>query len=97
MLKKYEKEILKAYLNLPARKLLNHQFELEEDYLAGKVSRFLYGERFTENFIPFTNEEQEAIDKALKGKENDKDGRDLVTAVLITKAVCNILNKYNKQ
>ena len=42
MLKKYEKEILKAYLNLPARKLLNHQFELEEDYLAGKVSRFLY-------------------------------------------------------
>lgn len=41
MIKKYEKQILKAYLNMPYRKLLRYQFEMEEDYLAGYVSRFL--------------------------------------------------------
>lgn len=53
MLKKYEKQILEAYLNIPPRKLLNHKFELEEDYLAGYVTRFLHGERFKEEFVPF--------------------------------------------
>lgn len=55
MVKKYEKQILEAYLNLPSRKLLKHKFEMEEDYLAGHVSRFLHGERFEEEFVPFSN------------------------------------------
>lgn len=42
-MKKHEKQILEAYMNLPVRKLLKHRFELEEDYLAGYVSRFLKG------------------------------------------------------
>ena len=96
MIEKYEKEILKAYLNLPSRKLLNHQFELEEDYIAGYVSRFLQGERFEKEFIPFTNDEWEIIQPIIVENKETKDGKDLITAVLLTKAVCNIMNKYKK-
>ena len=60
MIKKYEKQILEAYLNLPSTKLLKHQFEIEEDYLAGYVSRFLHGERFDEDFVPFSDYELKA-------------------------------------
>ena len=39
-LKDYEKDLLKSYLKLPVRKLLNHEFEIEEAQLAGYVQRF---------------------------------------------------------
>ena len=51
MIKKYEKQILETYLGLPPRKLLRHQFEMEEDYIAGHVLKFLNGERFKEVMI----------------------------------------------
>lgn len=35
----YEIKALKAYLDLPTRKLLNHEFEQKEDFLAGHVFR----------------------------------------------------------
>lgn len=96
MIKKYEKQILEAYLNLPSRKLLKHQFEMEEDYLAGLVSRFLHGERFKEEFVPFTDYELEIINHLIESNKNNDDGKELLTAVLLTKAVCNIMNKYKK-
>lgn len=96
MIKKYEKQILEAYLNLPVRKLLRHQFELEEDYLAGYVSRFLHGERFKEEFVPFLEYELEVINPLIELNKDNNDGKELITAVLLTKAVCNIMNKYKK-
>lgn len=96
MIKKYEKQILEAYLNLPSRKLLKHQFEMEEDYLAGHVSRFLHRERFKEEFVPFTDYELEIINPLIESNKNNDDGKELLTAVLLTKAVCNIMNKYKK-
>lgn len=96
-MKKYEKQVLEAYLNLPARKLLKHQFELEEDYLAGYVTRFLSGQRFENEFIPYSDYELEVINPLIeKNLEND-DGRDLLTSKLLTELVCNILNKYKKR
>ena len=53
MLKKYEKQILETYLNIPPCKLLNHNFELEEDYLAGYVTRFIHENRFKEELFLF--------------------------------------------
>lgn len=91
---KSEELSLKAYLALPMRKLLNHKFEIEEDYLAGYVSRFLKGERFVQEFEPFSQEELDFIDPMLKNL--NEDGKDLLTAVLLTKVVCNIMNKYKK-
>ncbi|MDE5548536.1 MAG: hypothetical protein K2J30_06035, partial [Clostridia bacterium] len=88
MIKKSEKLILKAYLDLPVRKLLKHQFELEEDYLAGYVSRFLHGERFHETFIPFSDNELEVIDPLIEANSENKDGKDLLTAKLLTQLVC---------
>lgn len=96
MIKKYEKQILEAYLNLPSRKLLMHQFELEEDYLAGCVSRFLHGERFREEFVPFSEYELSVIDPLIELNKDTIDGKELITAVLLTKTVCNIMNKYKK-
>ena len=96
MLKKYEKQILEAYLNIPPRKLLNHKFELEEDYLAGYVTRFLHGERFKEDFVPFLDYELEVINPLIESNKDNDDGKELITAVLLTKAVCNIMNKYTK-
>lgn len=93
----YEVKALKAYLELPVRKLLNHQFEAEEDYIAGHVSRFLKGERFNIEFTAFSKDEIGIIDSIIsKNIEND-DGKDLLTAVLLTKAVCNIMNKYRSK
>lgn len=96
MIKKYEKQILEAYLGLPSRKLLRHQFEMEEDYIAGHVSRFLNGERFKEEFIPFSDYELEVINPLVDSNKDNVDGKELITAVLLTKAVCNIMNKYKK-
>ena len=96
MIKKYEKQILKAYLALPPRKLLKHQFEMEEDYLAGYVSRFLVGERFKETIVAFSDYELEVINPLIEANKDNLDGQELITAVLLTKAVCNIMNKYKK-
>jgi|GEM_PF-2401567 len=85
---------LKAYYSLPARKLLNHEFELEEDYLAGHVSRFLKGERFSQEFVAFSKEELDINNHLISENLDNEDGKDLLTALLLTKAVCNIMNKY---
>lgn len=69
---------------------------MEEDYLAGHVSRFLHGERFKEEFVPFTDYELEIINPLIESNKNNDDGKELLTAVLLTKAVCNIMNKYKK-
>ena len=96
MIKKYEKKILEAYLELPSRKLLNHRFELEEDYLAGYVTRFLHGERFNKEFMPFSEYELEIIQPLIESNLNNSDGQDLQIAFLLTNAVCVIMNKYKK-
>ena len=97
MLLKSERLILQGYLNLPARCLLNHAFELDEDFLAGIISRFLKGERFKESFIAFTDAESSIIEGLIEKNLENKDGKDLLTAFLVTKAVCNILNKYQEK
>lgn len=93
---KCEEYALKAYLELPVRKLLNHQFELEEDYLAGYVSRFLQGERFDITFKAYSEEELNIINPLISKNIDCKDGKDLLTSFLLTKTACNILNKYKK-
>ena len=75
---------------------MNHKFELEEDYLAGYVTRFLHGERFEEDFVPFSDYELEVINPLIESNKDNDDGKELITAVLLTKAVCNIMNKYKK-
>ena len=91
---KYEMKILTSYLDLPSRKLLNHQFEYEEDYIAGFVSRFIKGERFDKEFIAFTKEEISIIESLIFHNIDNNDGKDLLSAFLLTKIVCNIMNKY---
>lgn len=93
-LSKYELLSLKAYLELPDRKLLNHQFELEESYIAGHVQRFLKGERFNIEFTTFSETELNVITPLLQNQIHTNDGKDLLTAFLMTKVVCNIMNKY---
>lgn len=92
----YEINTLKAYLELPARKLLNHQFEGEEDYIAAHVMNFLKGERFEKDFIAFSKDELDIINPIITKNINSDDGKDLLTAFLLTKTVCNIMNKYKK-
>ena len=93
----FELKALKAYLELPVRKLLDHQFEMEEDYIAGFVSRFIKGERFDKEFTAFSKEELEVINPIISKNINTDDGKDLLTAFLLTKVVCNIMNKYKKK
>lgn len=95
-MKKYEKQVLEAYLNLPTRKLLKHQFELEEDYLAGYVSRFLSGEKFESEFVPYSDYELEIIIPLIENNLENDDGKDLLISKLLTELVCNIMNKYRK-
>lgn len=95
-MEKYEKQVLKAYLNLPTRKLLKHQFELEEDYLAGYVSRFLSGERFENEFVPYSDYELEIIIPLIENNLENDDGKELLISKLLTELVCNIMNKYRK-
>lgn len=96
MIKKYEKQILEAYINMPSPKLLKHKFELEEDYLAGYVLRFLHGERFKEDFQPFLDYELEVITPLIETNKDNIDGKELIITVLLTKAVCAIMNKYKR-
>ncbi len=93
-IEKFELMLLKAYLELPARKLLNHKFELEEDYIAEHVAGFIDGERFEENIDIFLEDDKKAINNIISQNINNADGKDLLTAVLLTKIVCNIMNKY---
>ncbi len=97
MIEKYERQILEAYLKLPSRKLLDHRFELEEDYLAGCVDSFLHGKRYYEEFVPFSESELSAISPLIEDNIGTEDGKDLYTAYLLTLAVCNILNKYRRK
>lgn len=92
----YELNILKSYLELPTRKLLNHQFEMEEDFFAGYVSRFIKGERFDKEFTAFSKQELEIINPIISQNIDSNDGKDLLTAFLLTKLACNIMNKYKK-
>ena len=93
-IEKFELMLLKAYLELPARKLLNHKFELEEDYIAEHVAGFIDGERFEEDIDIFLEDDKKAINNIISQNINNADGKDLLTAVLLTKIVCNIMNKY---
>lgn len=93
---KSELLILKAYLELPTRKLLNHKFELEEDFIAEHVMGFIGGERYGKDIIAFSKEELEVINPLISKNIQTDDGKDLLTAFLLTKAVCNIMNKYKK-
>lgn len=93
---KFERLLLEAYLELPTRKLLNHQFELEEDYIAEHVAGFMNGERYDKDIIAFSKDELNVINPILSQNINTEDGKDLLTAFLLTKVVCNIMNKYKK-
>lgn len=93
-LQEYEISLLKNYLKLPVRKLLNHKFEIEEDYIAGHVQRFLKGERFNFDFIAFSEKELDYIKPVLSNNISSNEGKDLYTAICLTKIVCNIMNKY---
>ncbi len=95
-IEKFELMLLKAYLELPVRKLLNHQFELEEDYIAEHVAAFIAGERFKEDVNIFSDDDLKAINNIVSLNINNEDGKDLLTAILLTKIVCNIMNKYKK-
>lgn len=96
MITETERHILKAYLSLSNRNLLNHRYESEEDYLAGYVDRFLRGERFSENIEPFTENDYKEMYLVALQNLCSTDGKDLLTALYITKAVCNILSKYRR-
>lgn len=93
-LSKYELLSLKAYLELPDRKLLNHQFELEENYIAVHVQRFLKGERFNIEFTAFSEAELNVINPLLQNHVQTDDGKDLLTSFYMTIVACNIMNKY---
>lgn len=93
---KFELLALKAYLELPARKLLDHQFELEEDFIAEHVMGFIDGIRYDKDIVAFSKEENEVINSLITKNFDNADGKDLLTAFLLSKAVCNIMNKYKK-
>lgn len=93
---KSEELALKAYLALPTRKLLNHKFEAEEDYIAAHVIGFLKGERYKEDIIAFSKEELDVINPVISKNICMDEGKDLLNAFLLTKIVCNIMNKYKK-
>lgn len=91
-----EELALKAYLALPTRKLLNHKFEAEEDYIAAHVINFLKGDRYGKDIIAFSKEELDVINPIISKNINTNEGKDLLNAFLLTKVVCNIMNKYRK-
>lgn len=96
MLTRDEKLILKTYLNCSTPKLLLHKFELENDYLAGYVTRFLHGKRFKIEFTPFEEYELEVINPLIEENKDNDGGKELTTFVALVTTVCNILNKYKK-
>ena len=83
--------------HLSVRKLLDHQFELEEDFLTGFVSKFLKGEIFKEEVTPFNKYEIEVILPLIENNLNNDDGKDLLTTILLTEFVYNIMNKHKKK
>lgn len=90
----YEMDILKSYMKLPSPKLLRHRFELDTDYLAGHVSRFLKGERFSYEMNIFTPEEVCYIRKIINENNMSDDGVNLDITISIIETVCKIINKY---
>lgn len=48
------------------------------------------------NLFLFLDYELEAINPLIEANKDNVDGKDLMTAVLLTKTVCNIMNKYKK-
>ncbi len=48
-------------------------------------------------FEAYSREGFEEIDSIITANIDNQDGKDLLTAVLITKSVCNIMNKYKRQ
>ncbi len=95
-MEKYEQKILKEFISMPYPEILNHQFEITNDYLSGYVSRFLLGERFDFEFNSFTKEEANYINSLITKNINNTNGKDLLTFFLMVKLVCNILNKYKQ-
>lgn len=93
---KSEELALKAYLELPTRKLLNHKFEAEEDYIAAHVIGFLNGVRYEKDIIAFSKEELDIVNPIISKNIGTDEGKDLLNAFLLTKIVCNIMNKYRK-
>lgn len=94
---KSELLVLKAYLELPVRKLLDHKFELEEDYIYEHVAGFIKGERYDKDIIAFSKQELEIINPKISQNISNDDGKDLLTAFLLTKLACNIMNKYKNK
>lgn len=80
----YEVYAFKAYIAFPARKLLNHQFELEEDYLAGQVHGILKGERYNKDFTAFSQEEL-AIINSLISQNIDNEWKRPVNCIFVNK------------
>lgn len=93
---KSEKLILKAYISLPSQVVLDHKFELDEDYLAGYVSRFLSGERFKFSINIFNDEDLKYIDNLIEKNIDNSIGKDLMVYKFLILSVCSILNKYKK-
>ena len=91
---RFEKLIIKAYLQTPSPKLLRHSMETETDYLAGYASSVLRGKRFDKIFDIFSKEQKDSINRLITAHYDTNEGKDLLTYYLLAKAVCNILNKY---
>ena len=91
---KSEKLILEAFMNLKRPGLISYEFDSANDYLAGYVSRFLSGERFSVDFNSFSKKEYEHLNQVITKNFSNVSGKDLLSYVLLTKLVCNILNKY---
>ena len=96
-MEKYEKKILEAYLNLPSSKLLRHQFELEEDYLAGYVSSFLLAQRFKDEFVPFEDYQLNVIVPLIEDNLDNDNGKELLIEKLLTELVCCIMNRHRRK
>ena len=56
----------------------------------------IFNKRFKEEFVPFLDYELEAINPLIEANKDNVDGKDLTTVVLLTKVVCNLMNKYKK-
>lgn len=91
---KSEKLILEAFMKLKKPALISCEFDTANDYLAGYVSRFLSGERFSVDFNAFSKSEYELLNQTITKNFCSAEGKDLLSYVLLTKLVCNILNKY---
>jgi len=93
-IEEYESKILESFMFLPSSKLLKHRFELDTDYLAGHVSRFLKGERFNYEINIFSTEEVQHINSLINDNTSTADGKNLDVISNVINLVCKILNKY---